>query len=71
MVNLTGEPRLNLKCDPELAIERREHYPSVEPRYHMNKRHWNTIRIDGSIPDNLFYEWINHSFELVMGKKKS
>lgn len=57
---------LNLKCDPEKAIELREHYPSVIPGYHMNKKHWNTIRIDGSITDDLLYQWIDDSYNLIV-----
>ena len=56
---------INLKCDPELAIELREKYESVLPGYHMNKKHWNTVNIDGTINDNLIYEWIDHSYDLV------
>ncbi len=69
MVNLNGGIQLNLKCDPELAIELREKYQAVQPGYHMNKRHWNTVNIDGSIPDKLILEWIDHSYELVNSKK--
>ncbi|GAB4286414.1 MAG: MmcQ/YjbR family DNA-binding protein [Ignavibacteriaceae bacterium] len=63
---------VNLKCDPALAAELREKYESVLPGYHMNKKHWNTIILDGSVrPDELF-AWIDHSFELVVkGLKKS
>lgn len=57
---------INLKCDPERAIELRETYSSVLPGYHMNKQHWNTIEIDGSIPDKLIYEWTDHSFDLIV-----
>lgn len=57
---------VNLKCDPERAIELRETYASVLPGYHMNKQHWNTIEVDGSIPDKLIYEWTDHSYDLVV-----
>jgi len=64
---------VNLKCDPETAIELRERYSSVLPGYHMNKKHWNTVLTDGSIPDNLMLEWVKDSYELVVsglpGKK--
>ena len=65
------EPPLsvNLKCDPELAIELREHYPAVVPGYHMNKKHWNTVNIDGSVNDDLLKEWILMSYNLVQKKK--
>lgn len=69
MVNLEGELTLNLKCDPVLAIELRERYSSVTPGYHMNKKHWNTILVDGSVPDKEVFSWIDHSYELVSKKK--
>jgi predicted DNA-binding protein (MmcQ/YjbR family) len=56
---------INLKCEPEKAIELREQYPSVIPGYHMNKMHWNTIIINGSVPENLVYQWITESYRLV------
>lgn len=64
--------QINLKCDPEYAIELREHYDAVQPGYHMNKNHWNTILIDGTIQRKLFLDLIDHSYELVVkGLKKS
>ena len=51
LVNLGGDLSINLKCDPSLAIELRERYTSVTSGYHMNKKHWNTINLDGSVPD--------------------
>ncbi len=71
MINLSGETCLNVKCDPELAAELRERYPAVEPGYHMNKQHWNTIHIDGSVPDSIILGWIDHSYELVTPKKRA
>jgi len=59
---------INLKCDPEKAIELREQYPAVIPGYHMNKKHWNTVNIDGSITDDLLYQWIDDSYELIVKK---
>lgn len=71
LTNLTGDLSINLKCNPEKAIELREEFPAVEPGYHMNKVHWNTVWIDGSIPDKLIKEWIDHSYDWVQfGKKK-
>ncbi len=63
----------NVKCDPDKALELREEYPCVRPGFHMNKRHWNTIVVDGSVPVKLLREWIDHSYDLVAGstKKKS
>ena len=64
--------QINLKCDPEKAIELREEYESVQPGYHMNKKHWNTIIIDGSVSISKIFEWINDSYNLVAaGLKKS
>jgi predicted DNA-binding protein (MmcQ/YjbR family) len=58
---------INLKCDPALAIELREQYEGIVlPGYHMNKKHWNTILMDGRIPDPKIMHWINHSYELVV-----
>lgn len=68
LTGLDGDLSINLKCDPELAIELRERYPSVQPGYHMNKTHWNTVFIDGSVSDMLVCEWIDHSYEIVVGK---
>jgi len=59
---------INLKCDPELALELRETYSSVIPGYHMNKKHWNTVMMDGSISDELIKEWTEISFQLVVDK---
>lgn len=68
LVSLTGDLTINLKCNPEKAIELREMYSFVEPGYHMNKKHWNTIRVDISVPSELIREWIDHSYLLVRGK---
>ena len=63
--------RFNVKCDPEKAIELREEFACVLPGYHMNKKHWNTIVVDGSVADKQLKGWIDHSYDLVLGKKKS
>ena len=55
----------NVKCNPEKAIELREQFTCVQPGYHMNKKHWNTVIADGSATDNQLQEWIDHSYELV------
>jgi len=60
--------RFNVKCNPEKAIELRERYHCVLPGYHMNKKYWNTIICDGSVPDKLLFEWIDESYELVRKK---
>ncbi|HCT29508.1 MAG TPA: MmcQ-like protein [Bacteroidales bacterium] len=62
LTNLDGEPRVNLKCDPERAIELREKYSSITPGYHMNKTYWNTIMMDGLVSDKLIFELIDHSY---------
>lgn len=64
--------KINLKCDPFLAEVLRQKYSAVKPGYHMNKRHWNTVEIDGSIPENVILSMIDDSYELVFkGLKKS
>jgi predicted DNA-binding protein (MmcQ/YjbR family) len=71
---LTGldseELSFNVKCDPDRALELREEFPCVQPGFHMNKKHWNTVIVDGSVPTKLLKEWIDHSYELVSSKKK-
>ena len=64
------EVRVNLKCDPFLAVELRQKYPAVDPGYHMNKKHWNTVTIDGSISDDEILEMIDHSYNLVFKNLK-
>lgn len=66
LTDLEGELSINIKCNPEKAIELREKYPSVKPGYHMNKTHWNTVEIDGSIPDNIIKKWIDDSYNLII-----
>lgn len=70
LVNLDGNLSINLKCDPALAIELRERYASVTPGYHMNKKHWNTVLLDGSVPDKEIFSWIDHAYDLIAGKHK-
>lgn len=65
LISLEGDFSMNLKCDPIRAIELREEHPAISPGYHMNKKHWNTIFLDGSIPKKLLFEMIDHSYELV------
>lgn len=68
LANLDGQFTINLKCNPEKAIELREKYDAVIPGYHMNKQHWNTIEMDGSIPLKTIKELIDHSYGLVVSK---
>lgn len=58
--------RINLKCDPERAVELREEHAAITPGYHMNKRHWNTVALDNSLSSKLVKELIDHSYELVV-----
>ncbi len=70
LMNLEGDLSINLKCDPEEALTLREQYPAVIPGYHMNKKYWNTVMIDGSIEEDLIRKWIDDSYELVVAKLK-
>lgn len=65
-----GVPHMNLKCDPSYAEELREMYDSIVPGHHMNKTHWNTIVLDGSVPDEELERLIDHSYSLVVKKLK-
>jgi len=57
---------VNLKCDPDLALDLRDRYEQVRPGYHMNKKHWNTVEIEGSVPDTELRKMIDHSYDLVV-----
>jgi predicted DNA-binding protein (MmcQ/YjbR family) len=57
---------INLKCDPEVGAQLREEYDGVRPGYHMNKKHWITVLIDGRISDKLVKSWIDASYSLVV-----
>ena len=57
---------VNLKCDPDLALALRDQYDQVQPGYHMNKKHWNTVEIDSGIPDVDLHKMIDHSYELIV-----
>lgn len=71
LVSLDKQPlRFNVKCDPEKAIELRELHECVLPGYHMNKKYWNTVMVDGTLSDTQLRNFIDHSFELVKKKKK-
>ncbi|MDD2564684.1 MAG: MmcQ/YjbR family DNA-binding protein [Salinivirgaceae bacterium] len=56
---------ISLKCDPERAIELREQYPAIKAAYHMNKKHWNMIEINGSVNSELVYGLVDHSYGLI------
>lgn len=67
LVGTNDDPlRINLKCDPDKAEVLREIYPAILPGYHMNKRHWNTVVLDGSIPDDEIRAMIDESYALVV-----
>ena len=57
---------VNLKCDPDLALELRDRYEQVRPGYHMNKKHWNTVEIDSGISETELRKMIDHSYDLVV-----
>jgi predicted DNA-binding protein (MmcQ/YjbR family) len=57
---------VSLKCEPELAVGLRESYPAIRPGYHLNKRHWNTVTLDGSLPDQLVRDLVEDSYDLVV-----
>ncbi|MDR3217402.1 MAG: MmcQ/YjbR family DNA-binding protein [Dysgonamonadaceae bacterium] len=62
------ELQITLKCDPEKAVELREHYSCVEPAYHFNKKYWNTIYLNREMHDEVVKKWIRHSIEEVIKK---
>ncbi|MEC0125084.1 MmcQ/YjbR family DNA-binding protein [Paenibacillus pabuli] len=63
-----NDPYINLKCDPVIAENLREQHEAIRPGYHMNKEHWNTIVIDGSLPEADIFDMIDHSYERVINK---
>lgn len=65
LLSLEEPPSVNLKCDPARAIELREVHPAIIPGYHMNKKHWNTVMLDGSLSKELMRSMIDHSYELI------
>ena len=66
LLSLDAVPlQFNAKCDPDTALELREQYPCVRPGYHMSKKHWNTIVVDGSVGDKTIRQWVDDSYSLV------
>lgn len=59
---------ISLKCEPDLATHLRRTHPGVAPGYHLDKRHWNTVTLDGAIDDGLVLEWLDDSYDLVVAK---
>ncbi len=68
LIGVDDDPlRINLKCDPDFAQVLRQRFTGIIPGYHMNKRHWNTVVLDGSVPDDLLLDMIDDSYDLVVG----
>ena len=65
LVPLDSPGQMNLKCDPERAVQLREQYDGIQPGYHMNKQHWNTVHFD-KVPDKLVKDLIRHSYDLIV-----
>jgi predicted DNA-binding protein (MmcQ/YjbR family) len=66
ITRLAADPlRVSVKCDPDLAVALRDTYPAITPGYHLNKRHWNTIVLDGSLPDAMVRDLVEDSYSLV------
>ena len=57
---------VSVKCEPEIAVDLRDSYPAIRPGYHLNKRHWNTITLDDSLPDQLVRDQVEDSYDLVV-----
>jgi len=66
LTSLEGDFKVNLKCNPEKALTLREEHSCIIPGYHMNKQHWNTVIIDGSLSDNFILKLIDHSYDLIV-----
>ena len=66
---LGREPlEVSVKCEPELATALRDSYPAIRPGYHLNKRHWNTVTLDGSLPDRMVRDMVEDSYDLVVSR---
>ena len=63
---ILADSSISLKRDPGLAVALREDYPAVTAGYHLNKRHWNTVALDGSVPEEVLAEWIEDSYDLAL-----
>lgn len=68
LMPIDGDVRISLKCDPDFAEVLRENHDAVQPGYHLNKRHWNTVMVDGTIPDDEIEDMIDASYQLVVAK---
>ena len=61
-----GETKMNVKCDPEWSLELRGEYDSINPGWHMNKKHWNTVTLNSDVSDQFAFELIDHSYDLII-----
>jgi predicted DNA-binding protein (MmcQ/YjbR family) len=68
LVSLGGEPVVNLKCDPSRALELRAAYAGIRPGYHQDKRHWNSVDLDGSVDGDMVRALVEDSYDLVVAK---
>lgn len=66
LIGITQANRFNVKCDPERAVDLRERFSEVQPGYHMNKTHWNTVYMDGALSQKQLCEMIDHSYDLIL-----
>jgi predicted DNA-binding protein (MmcQ/YjbR family) len=66
LISITDSTHFNVKCDPERAVDLRERYSEVQPGYHMNKKHWNTVSTEGALTRRQLADMIDHSYELVL-----
>ena len=66
--NIFDFTSINLKCEPELALKLRKRHPEVKPGYHMNKKHWNTVELNGKLTEKQIKEQIDHSYDQVVQK---
>lgn len=65
LANVDQFVSINLKCDPEYAVELREQYEGIIPGYHMNKKHWNTVSVNADVSDKMIYQFIDDSYNLI------
>jgi predicted DNA-binding protein (MmcQ/YjbR family) len=70
LLNLEYPQSVNLKCDPERAVTLREEYEDIIPGWHMNKKHWNTLQLTGTLKNSMMEELIDHSYDLVVKSLK-
>ena len=66
LTNIESFDFINLKCDPDRAVELREQHHGIQPGYHMNKKLWNSVYLNDDVSDQMIYELIDHSYELIV-----